>query len=82
MSNQLERASDESRMKLSHAEGGTKSQMSMMAGRVRETVDDVKAMMSSWQSSVTQERERTEERVMDMIEKHNVAKKQMYVSTI
>lgn len=74
INNQVERNSGESRMKLTHLEGDTNTQMSMIDAKTRQMVDDVKNMMTSLQASMDAERERSEQRILAMIEKNGAAK--------
>ncbi|KAL8562626.1 hypothetical protein ACOMHN_011198 [Nucella lapillus] len=74
INNQVERNSGESRMKLTHLEGDTNTQMSMIDAKSRQMVDDVKTMMTSLQTTMDAERERSEQRILAMIEKNGSAK--------
>ncbi|XP_076443790.1 protein FAM81A-like [Babylonia areolata] len=74
INNQVERNSGESRMKLTHLEGDTNTQMSMMDAKSRQMVDDVKNMMTSLQTTMDSERERSEQRLLAMIEKSGASK--------
>ena len=57
-------------MKLSHLEGDTSTQMSMMDGKARQLVEDLKAATTTAHGSLHAERERLEQRLLNMIDKN------------
>ena len=77
----MERNSGESRMKLTHLEGDTSTQMSMIDAKTRQMVDEVKNMMTNLQGSMESERERSEQRILAMIEKNGASKDLLIVSS-
>nr|KAG5685670.1 hypothetical protein BaRGS_014477 [Batillaria attramentaria] len=74
INNQVERSSGESRMKLQHLEGDTNTQMSMIDAKSRQLVDEVKTMIEALRSASAAERERMEQRLMNLIEKSGASR--------
>lgn len=56
-------------MKLQHLEGDTNSQVSMVDAKTRQMIDELKANMTSIQTTMEAERERTEQRLLSAIDK-------------
>ncbi|KAK7116211.1 protein FAM81A-like isoform X2 [Littorina saxatilis] len=69
LNNQIERNSGESRLKMTHLEGDTSTQMTMIDGRARQLVDEVKTSMANMQTNMDVERDRMEQRILAMIDK-------------
>ena len=82
INNQVERNSGESRMKLTHLEGDTNTQMSMIDAKTRQLVDEVKTSMATMHTAIDSDRDRMEQRLMSMIEKNGASKDLLIVSTV
>ena len=82
INNQVERNSGESRMKLTHLEGDTNTQMSMIDAKTRQLVDEVKTMVTTMHTTIDADRDRMEQRILSMIEKNGASKDLLIVSTV
>lgn len=70
LNSNIERNSGENRMKLQHLEGDTNSQVSMIDAKTKQLMDELKANITSVQSTMDAERERSEQRLISLIDKN------------